>query len=276
MRIAVKNQIESSISELVGRVYDIDADLSLPLPLCIIRQGEETAEYPWNGYRRYFEVIPYVGNGFAEVDRLSEQIIEALHEKVLILDTGYSLTCRYTGNLGGDMVDVGRTGASRTLRFSAMKQLSYEKPETDPIWLSGLQRWTQETTGEDWTVYTGWWPTGYTRPCILWRLTSSELALTSTSVFEVDNRFSVHVIGRSPEEEQIMVNTLIEAIGKQVRLPLDGSHRRQCLVKECTANPEADRIAAGQISVLLKMKIRRGIEESPLMKTINYLENIKD
>lgn len=275
MRAAIKHQIESSISELAGRVYDMDADISLPLPLCMIRQGEETAEYPWNGYRCYFEVIPY-GSDFAKVDQLSEQIIEALHEKALVLNTGSSLTCRYTGNPGGDMVNTGRTGVSRILRFAAMKQLAYEKSEQDPLWLAGLQKWTQETAGDEWTVYTGWWPTGYIRPCILWRLSSSELVMTNSSVLDVDNRLSAHVIGRSPEEEQNMVSTLIEAIGRQVKLPLDASHLRQCLVKECTTNLEADRIASGQISVLLRTKTRRNIETVPFIKNINYSEVLKE
>ncbi|RUT36343.1 hypothetical protein EJP77_04995 [Paenibacillus zeisoli] len=274
MRTAIRKQIENSISELAGRIYDMDADISLPLPLCIIRQGEETAEYPWNGYRCYFEVILY-GSGFAKVDQLSEQIIEALHEKVLVFDTGNSLTCRYTGNPGGDMVNVGRTGASRTLRFAAMKQLAYEKPDQEPFWLAGLQEWTQETAGDEWTVYTGWWPTGYIRPCILWRLSGSELVMTNTSVLDVDNRLSVHVIGRSPEEEQSMVNTLIEAIGRQVKLPLDASHQHHYLVKECATNLEADRIASGQISVVLRMKTSKKVEAKPLMNNIHYSEEPK-
>lgn len=274
MRGTIKQKISDAVPELAGKVYDADAAFTLPLPLCIVRQGEETSEFPWNGYRRYFDVIPYGSSGFDEVDRLSEQIILALHEEVLSVGSGHSFTCMYTGNVGGDTVDADRKGVTRTLRFTAMHPPGVTASESqDDPWLHDLQVWTQEIVGPEWAVYTGWWPSGYTRPCILWRMTNSDLKLTNQMALEVDNRFSIHIIGRSAEEEQNMVRMLLEMIGRQTRLPLEVIGKRQAVVKECTASPQADRITTGQISVLLSMKTGRTVQEEPLMRHIHYKEN---
>ncbi|GIP20434.1 hypothetical protein [Paenibacillus sp. J22TS3] len=274
MRGVIKQKISMAVPELAGRVYDVDAALSLPLPLCIVKQGEETVESPWTGYRRYFDVIPYGAGGFTEVDQLSEQIIRALNEEVLTSDPGQSITCIYTGNVGGDTVDTERKAAARTLRFSVMNPSSNLLPsDPEDPWLTGLQSWTEGILGPEWAVYSGWWPSGYKRPCVLWRLTGSELKMTQSSGLENEHRFSVHVIGRSPEEEQGTVRRLLEAIGGQVKLPLEAAGKRYAVVRECTANPQADRIAAGQLTVLLSMKTGRTFPEEPLMQKIYYKPN---
>ena len=280
MRLAIRQKLIESIPELGGRVYEPHvAGAKTQKPYAVIRQGVETEETPWSGFRRIIEEWPYVSRtSFKAVDALADKI-KATLDKQLLTDTstGEVFSCLYLGTAGHDFVDEEWDAITRGLRFAVVALQPVNVPETVPNdhWLEALALWTEGILGQDWTVYRGLWPLGYVRPAVMWRIAATEVNTLMASMFEVRKRFVGHVIGRTPNEQNDGVLKIVEALGSAIKVPLNQADRRYMTVIDPRADLQSNAITGGQITVTLQRKTTRPTEEAPLIQKVYISPNIK-
>ena len=242
-------------------------------PYAVVRQGVETEETPWSGFRRIIEVWPYVSRtSFKNVDVLANQIATAL-DKQLLTDpaTGEVFSCLYLGTAGPDFVDEEWDAITRGLRFAVVALQPVNVPETvpDDPWLEALASWTEGIMGPGWTVYRGLWPLGYARPAVMWRIAATEVNPLIAATFEVRKRFVGHVIGRTPNEQADGVLRIVEQLGSAIKVSLNLADRRYMTVIDQRADLQANAITGGQITVTLYRRTNRPTEEGPLIMGVH-------
>lgn len=277
MRTGIRQRLVQEIAVIGGRVVEAhEASGTIDKPYALLVQGADAVDTPWTGFRTPFEVWPYVSQTeFADVDELSNLIVTALDgQAVTDLDTNETFTCHYEGNVGADKVDTERNGLTRGLRFSVVAVQRPAETETvqEDAWLTALSDWTKNAVGsEDWQVYSGKWPTNYVRPSILWRLEAAEsMASTRAATIEVRKKMNGHVLGRTLGEQRAAVVELAQSLTSAVKIPLSLSDRRYLTVLSPIVDLEQDAMTEGQISVTLSRKIERQLEESPMMRAVNF------
>ena len=86
-------------------VYDMQVPTAkTEKPFCVIKQSSDTKADDWIGYRRNYEIYPYVARGsFTDLDAKVNSVISAL-DRVLLTDSTETFTTFYTG-CGQDYVD---------------------------------------------------------------------------------------------------------------------------------------------------------------------------
>lgn len=274
MRAAIRQQLIDKVSDVQSRVYEPQAaGASTPKPYLVLRQGADTEDAPWTGFRRIVEVWPYVARTtFQKVDGLVNKVVAAL-DKQLLTDTatGEVFTCQYLGTVGQDYVDEEWDAITRGLRFAVMALQPVAVPETlanDP-WLEALATWTGTTLGEAWTVYRNLWPLGYKRPAVMWRLAGVEVQEKARAMFEVRKKFVGHVLGSTPNEQITGALTVVQELGNAIKLPLDAANKRYLTVNSPGVDYRADALTAGQVSVTLSRLTNRPAVEAPLITAVH-------
>lgn len=281
MRAAIRQQLIRQIPDVQGRVYEPQvAGASTPKPYLVLRQGVDAEDTPWTGFRRIIEVWPYVARTtFQKVDDLATKIVAAL-DKQLITDTstGEVFTCQYLGTVGQDFVDDEWDAITRGLRFAVLALQPVAVPETtanDP-WLEALAGWTGTTIGAGWTIYRNFWPLGYKRPAVMWRLIGVEVQERARAMFEVRKRVIGHVLGSTPNEQIAGALTVVQELGNAIKLPLDVTNKRYLTVNNLAVDYRADALTAGQVSVTLSRLTSRPAEEAPLIMAVHNTGFIQD
>jgi hypothetical protein len=272
MRNAVREQLITAVTEVSGRVFEPQAARrDTPKPYLVIRQGVDTEDTPWTGFRQILEVWPYLSQTtFADVDALAAKITAALGKDPLTTEAGEVFTCQYLGAAGPDLVDTEWDAITRGLRFAVLALQPVAVPETvenDP-WLEALATWTKTLLGEDWEVYRNVWPLGYQRPSVMWRLTTMPIRERGRQVYEIRKRAIGHVLGRTRNEQIGGALKVVEGLGAAIKILLDQDNKRYLTIAEPAGNLEADGLTAGQLSVALARLTNRPIEEAPLMQHI--------
>jgi len=263
-----------NVPEVGGRCYEPQvADANTQKPYLVLRQGVDTEDTPWTGFRRIVEVWPYVAQTtFQKVDELADEIIAALDKQILTdTSTGEVFTCQYLGTVGQDFVDEDWNAITRGLRFAVLALQSIAVSETvvnDP-WVEALAVWTEEILGTAWTVYRNFWPLGYRRPGVMWRLTGIELREGSRDMFEVRKKFVGHVIGDTPNKEISGTLTIVQELHSAIKIPLDIANRRYLTVHDPIGDYRSDALTAGQMSVTLSRFTNRPVEEAPLITEVH-------
>ncbi len=273
MRAAIRQLLINGVPQVGGRVYEPHAaGASIQKPYLVLRQGVETEESPWAGFRRIIEVWPYVARTtFQKVDTLADKVTAALDKQILTdTATGEVFTCQYLGTVGQDYVDEEWDAITRGLRFAVLALQPVAVPETvanDP-WLETLAAWTGTILGAAWTVYRNFWPLGYKRPAVLWRLAGIGVQEKARAMFEVRKRFIGHVLGSTPNEQITGALTVVQELGNAIKLPLDTANKRYLTVNNPAVDYRADALTAGQVSVTLSRLTNRPAEEAPLMQKV--------
>lgn len=281
MRAAIKQKLIDSILDISGRVYEPQAaGASTPKPYLVLRQGVDTEDTPWTGFRRIIEVWPYVSRTtFQKVDDLVAKVVVALDKKILTnAVTGEVFTCQYLGTVGQDYVDEEWDAITRGLRFAVMALQPVAVPETvanDP-WLEALAAWTGTILGTAWTVYRNFWPLGYKRPAVMWRLAGVEVRESARAMFEVRKKLIGHVLGSTPNEQITGALTMVQELGNAIKLPLDTANKRYLTVNNPAVDYRTDALTAGQISVTLSRLTNRPAEEAPLIMAVHNTGFIQD
>ncbi len=281
MRAAIRQQLINRVPDVQGRVYEPQAaGATTQKPYLVLRQGVDAEDTPWTGFRRIIEVWPYVARTtFQKVDDLATKIVAAL-DKQLITDTstGEVFTCQYLGTVGQDFVDEEWDAITRGLRFAVLALQPVAVPETvanDP-WLEALAAWTGTILGTAWTVYRNFWPLGYKRPAVMWRLTGVEVRERARAMFEVRKRFIGHVLGSTPNEQVTGALTVVQEMGNAIKLPLDVVNKRYLTVNNPAVDYRADALTAGQVTVILSRLTNRPAEEAPLIMAVHNTGFIQD
>ncbi len=278
MRAAIRQQLIAQIPEVGGRVYEPHAaGAKTPKPYLVLRQGADSEDTPWTGFRRIIEVWPYLSRTtFADVDALAQKVVSALGNQPLTTAAGEVFTCQYLGLASPDVVDEEWDVITRGLRFAIIALQPVAVPETvanDP-WLEALAVWTGTILGASWSVYRNLWPLGYKRPAVMWRLDGIEALEKGRAMFEVRKKFAGHVIGSTPNEQVAGALTVAQKLGEVVKLELDAANRRYLTVNSPAVNYRADALTAGQVSVVLSRMTARPIDEAPLIAGVHYTETI--
>ncbi|AYO30806.1 hypothetical protein D2962_09460 [Biomaibacter acetigenes] len=279
MREAIRQHLINQIPEIKGCFEPHAATAKTQKPYLIIRQGMDTEETPWTGFRRIIEVWPYVSRTtFINVDTLAEKVIRALDGQLLTTQAGEVFTCHYLGTAGDDFVDEDWDAITRGLRFAVMALQPVTVPETvaDDPWLDKLALWTANVMGVDWTIYRNFWPLGYKRPAVMWRITNIEVREKGTAMFEVRKRFTGHILGRTPNEQIAGVMTILQEMGNAIKIPLDTMSRKYMTISNMASNMQQDAITAGQISLILARNTNRPAEDAPLIMGVHNSGFIND
>lgn len=277
MRNAIRERLIATIPELRDVYEPHAAEAQSEKPYAIVLQGQDSDESPWAGFRRIVEVWPYVSRStFEYVDALAGKIVAALDKQLLTTDGGEVFSCIYLGS-AQDVVDEDWDAITRGMQFAvmALQPIDSASPITSDPWLTALGEWTQNVMGQDWTVYTGFWPLGYTRPAVMWRVTSIDVQSLGKSVYEVKKRFTAHVIGGDSSQEHGGILRLVEGLGNAIKILLNEAERRYMTVSEPKANFTADPIPEGQITVTLRRRTARPTEEAPTINQVNFKSNMR-
>lgn len=276
MRAAIRQKLIDSIPEIGDRVYEPHAaGASTQKPYVALRQGVDSEESPWAGFRRIIEVWPYMARTtFQQVDDLANKITAAL-DKQILTDAGTSevFTCQYLGTVGQDYVDEDWDAITRGLRFAVMALQPVAIPEIvvgDP-WVEALAKWTEGLLGSEWVVYCHRWPLGYARPAVLWRLTDVQVAGVSKAAFEVRKMIVGHVIGATPNQETEAVLKVVQGLIQEIKIAFDVANRKYMTITEPKGDYRLDALTRGQISATLSRMTMRPAEEAPLMQKIEII-----
>lgn len=278
MRNAIRERLLAVVSELKDVYEPHAADKDSEKPYAVLLQGEESDESPWAGFRRIVEVWPYISRTtFETIDALDKKIVAALDKQMLTTEAGEVFSCVYLGSAGQDIVDEEWDAITRGMQFAvmALQPVGTEGRITSDPWVPALASWTNSVMGNDWVVYNGFWPLGYSRPAVMWRVTGIDVAPISLGLYRVTKRFTVHVVGNQEHPEHTGVAALVESLGSAIKLPFDPKNRRHLTVTDPRANIGADAIQEGQITVSLSRRVNRPQLDVPLMRSVNYKSNIR-
>lgn len=278
MRNAIRERLLASVPELKDVLEPHAAEEDTPKPYAVVLQGEDGEESPWAGFRRIVEIWPYVSRStFARVDELESKIIASLDKQLLTTRTGEVFSCIYLGSSGQDVVDEEWDAITRGMQFAvmALQPVGTDGQITSDPWVPALATWTTSVMGNEWTVYNGFWPLGYSRPSVMWRVTGVDVATNGLGWCTVTKRFTVHVIGDKQYPEHAGVSSLVAWLGSAIKIPFDLADRRYLSVRDARANVGADAIREGQITVILSRRVSRPHEEAPLIRNVSYKSNIK-
>ncbi|MYL45053.1 hypothetical protein GLV94_05310 [Virgibacillus halodenitrificans] len=272
MRHAIRTKLLTDVPDFNDVYEPHAAGPDSVKPYGVIRQGVDTEESDWMGFRRIVEVWPYVSRStFTKVDSLQSKIIDALDQK-LITDsvTGEVFSCVYLGTVGQDVTDDEWDAITRGLRFAVMAIQQVEQPiniKSDP-WITALANWSSGFLDASWTVYENQLPLGYKRPCVLWRLDNYEAKGVSRSVYKVTKNVVGHVISTYPNQKIHTSSEIVERLMSEIKVPISIQERRYMTVSQPRSDFRADGLNTGQINVRLSRKSRRMKEDFPLMQDI--------
>jgi hypothetical protein len=279
MRTGIREQLINSIPEIGGRCYEPHAaGAKTEKPYIVIRQGVDTEDSPWLGFRRIIEIWPYVEKlSFKLVDDLEKKIKSALEKQILTdINTGEVFSCFHIGTTE-DVVDEEWDAITRGLRFAvvAIQPVNANESIANDPWIESLATWSENILGQNWTVYRNVLPLGFQRPAVLWRIEGIHVDHSTRSAFEVRKHIKGHVIGTSPHEELFGATSLIQEMGNSIKIPINLLEKRFMTVENPRVNMDADSLSSGQLKVVMKRITSRPQEEIPLMLEIQSKGNLK-
>lgn len=273
MRNDIRNKLLAEIPEFKDVYEPHAAGPESEKPYGIIRQGVDTDENDWLGFRRIVEIWPYVSRStFTKVDDLQKKIVKALDQQLISNEaTGEVFSCVYLGTVGQDVTDNEWDAITRGLRFAVLALQYVEQPlgiESDP-WITALSGWTSGFLDTSkWTIYENQLPLGYKRPCVLWRLDSYQVEGVSRSVYEVSKQAVGHVMSLYPNQKIEVSSMIIEKMMAEIKVPLDIDSKKYMTVNQPRSDFRADGLNSGQITVRLSRKTSRIKDDYPIMQEI--------
>jgi arginine deiminase len=219
MRSAIRGKLIQDITEIEGRVYEIQVpSKDTPKPFLIVKQGVDALTEAWVGYKRTVDVIIVSKRtSFKEVDKLAKKVIQSLDRQIIVdTDTNEAFTCLYD-NSSIDYIDDDWNAITRTVSFSVLALRPYlleEYIETSEV-VEAIYNWTTENF-RDIKVYKNIIPMDYITPSIIWRLEKVET--TQLTNIHLKNNYTVrgHVLGRILGDEEKIGKDIVKTL-KQTR-----------------------------------------------------------
>ncbi|RDY70320.1 hypothetical protein DXT76_13705 [Halobacillus trueperi] len=274
MRNAIREKLMNSIPEFKDVYEPHVAGPQSEKPYGVIRQGVDTEDNEWAGFRRIVEIWPYVSRTtFTKVDDLQKKIIEALDQQLITNQaTGAVFSCVYLGTAGQDVTDHEWDAITRGLRFAVMAvhQVEEDPEVSQDAWVSALSDWSEQQlneqeSGQAWSFYENRLPLGYQRPSVLWRISNHRATSTGKAGFLIDKEVVGHVISESPDLRMSAVSLLVEQLVSDIKIPLDITSRKYMTVVQPRGDFLADGLNRGQITLRLTRRAKRLTEEAPVI-----------
>ncbi|GGH28597.1 hypothetical protein [Paenibacillus segetis] len=161
-----------------------------------------------------------------------------------------------------------------------MSSMTESAQSTVHSWITAICAWTQDVVGSKWSLYSGVWPTDYTKPAIMWRVTGIDVRVLGLSSYEIEQRLTATVLADDPIEQNAAVLQLLVELGAAVKIPLQAAERRFLTISEpkgnLNANVNTTGTTEGQITVTCTRRTgRRPVEEISLMQFVNYKSNMR-
>ncbi|WP_019636628.1 hypothetical protein [Paenibacillus fonticola] len=274
MRSAVTAKLLAAVPGL-NAIYSSAGEIGEEalLPCALYFQGEVDAGGAWSGLRQIIELWLYVpGLNPVGLDGLSEQTVKALDKQLLTAETGERFLCLFEESLGPDRLDEARGAMKRGLRFALIVPQALSRAVqicSDP-WLNAIQEWTQEVLGPEWQIHSGSWPLGFETPAMMWRITDMEVSPRGRTFFELKKQFTAFIAGMDANQEHQAILSLVEALGRSVKIPLHPGDQTYLTVLEPRVNMNANKATEGQLSVTFSRRIADSMDKGPLMQFIQY------
>ncbi|WP_199925592.1 hypothetical protein [Paenibacillus bouchesdurhonensis] len=275
MRSAVTARLLQAVPALQGVFHstaEINAGVAEGPYVLVVETGEDTSP-AWSGFRQIIELWLYVSrNSPLELDVLSEQMIYALDKELLAAETGERFLCLYEGTTGADSLDEPRDAVKRGLRFALIvpQQMSSSVQISSDPWLDAVQDWTRRILGEAWRVYNGSWPLGYEAPAVMWRIADMEVSPQGRGVYELQKQFTAFIAGMDADQEHQAILTLVEGLGRSVKIPLRPEDKSYLTILEPKVNMNANGVTEGQLSVTFSRRITGSLDGGSLMQFIQH------
>lgn len=274
----MKSAVIAKLLETVPELRDVYSSTSeigdeAIKPYALYVQGGEETSGTWSGFRQLFELWTHVSRSNpAELDVLSQQMANALDKEVIRPETGERFLCLYEGAAGEDALDEARDAVKRGLRFALVvpQYMSQAVQISSDPWLDAVQEWTRGVLGEAWRVYNSSWPLGYEAPAVMWRIADMEVTPQGKVSFELKKRFTAFIAGTDANQEHEAILSLIESLGRTVKIPLQPEDKSYLTVLETTANLNASGVTEGQLSVTFSRRITGSLDGGPLMQFIQH------
>lgn len=269
MRSAIRQKLIDSVLEFGGRVFEPHvAGPKTQKPYAVIRQGVETGETPWTGFRRIIEVWPYVSRtSFKDVDALAEKI-EAALDKQLLTDTvtGEVFSCFYLGTTGSDFVDQEWDAITRGLRFEVFS-LAWMITETvDPDPVIAMKNWTEQRFPELQTDPLTWQPSD-DQPALYWRLAAITGMEPRNWGAWITARIVGHLLAPTAQKRVEWLKRVVPRIGLDRRTYLaDGS---PLFFESVSVDSTADPFRVGQIQVVVRYGLLGEMPNVPALDKIH-------
>jgi hypothetical protein len=278
MREAIRQKLITSVASFGVRAFDPEIpDKKTEKPYVITLRGADAEESLWAGFRQVEEVWPYQARtNLADLDTLCNQCISALTTVPLTTASGAVFSCQYLGS-GEDIVDAEWDIQTRALRFAvyALQPVNETETAADDPWLDALATWTSTELGVDWTVYQNYWPLGFVKPSVLWRIGGMQIVKLG-QFFEVKKTFIGHVLG-TPNQKVNTISQLCETIGASVKIPYIPANRKYLTVEDISGDTTADAIRTGQIKAVFSRKTATPSEEAaPVVTKVSIGGGVAD
>lgn len=280
MRVAIRQKLVDLVTSVQGRVFEPHVPgKDTPKPYLVVKQGVDVEDSPWVGFRRIVEIWPYLARtSFKELDALEKAVKDALHWKLLTDSvTGEVFTCNFLGTVGQDYVDPDWDAITRGLRFGvvALQATIITETISNDTWLEALATWTATLLGGTWTVYRNFWPLGYKRPSVMWRLARVKTIGRGKTMFEIQKEFIGHIAGDTPNRRITAGATIVQGLASAIKIVLDAVNRRYLTVIDPASDDRLDALTGGQISVTLSRITARPEEEAPLIAAVHVRDDIE-
>jgi len=269
MRAGIRTALVNT--KIFKGVYDMQVPTAkTEKPFCVIKQSSDTKADDWIGYRRNYEIYPYVARGsFTDLDAKVNSVISAL-DRVLLTDSTETFTTFYTG-CGQDYVDEEFEALTRPLYFTVIALRVYGTSEyaTEDGWVDGLETLLgNKLTG--WNKYTGALPEGYSMPAILIRLISDTIEKIGTGMELERKRIRIHFLTKTISDRETGLKTVMSTLPRGGKVLLGTSD--YVIIDDVTSDLEASPFDMGHVTVGLE-KITLSKEEGTKIEKV-YTRNI--
>ncbi len=266
MRDEIRETLVASVPTVKGEVWEPSAaGPELPKPHLVLREGVQDAGEAYADFTTAYEVWPYVKRTtFKNVDRLSKEVISALHRKRFDVK-GIPHYIEYIGTASEDIVDDEWDALTRGLRFQvfSLAWLLHEAVEPDPV--EGMKGWTEQYFPNLQTVPTLWSPND-DAPALYWRQSSIQSVETMNWGVWITARLHGHVISPDVSTRKQWTEYVVRQLALDKKTVLSDSSKMSFL--NVAADSGYDPFQQGQIQLDVRYGILRETMQYEQMKRI--------
>lgn len=265
MREDLRLILVDAISDVKGRVFEPSVPgADEEKPFIVVREGVQESGDPYSNFATIVEVWPFVRQtSFQEVDRLSNKIIDTLHQKRFDSSTGEPFLVEYMGTAGDDVTNDEWKAITRGLRFQvySMAWLVTNAVELDPA--EAMRKWTEQRFPELQTNPETWQPSD-DKPALYWRMGSVTGVERMNWGAWVDVRMIGHVLAPKAQTRVDWLKRIVPKLASDSRTYMtDGS---QLLFNQVSADSTANPFRTGQIQLMARYGVLDELPDVPILE----------
>lgn len=231
------------------------ADIKIPKPFLVVREGISNAPNSFDSTDTTFEVWPYVERAsLTDLDNLIKEVLEAINYAIIVVN-GVPYYLQYTGTGTEDMIIEDWDAYTKSMNFDviALDWRTHSEIEPDPI--AGMVEWTSKYF--DYQTDPKEWLPSDEEPAVYWR----QSQVTSVEPMNwggfVNAQLRGHVISPSLEIRRRATEQLVRKlmVGGHTHL----SDSSVMLFRGVSSNDGYNPFTEGQIT----LSVRYGILDIP-------------